>query len=130
MRQVRQRLLPHFEKEERTALPILGALVAAVAGKLDPAGAKEALALHKSLRKEYSQMLTEHREIAALLLQVLETAESEEHPPVVEFVRRLLHHAKMEEEVLYPAAIILGDRLQAAEGARVHAPHPSRPYKH
>jgi hemerythrin-like domain-containing protein len=129
-RELRELLMPHFRKEEQTALPILGALVGAAMWKVDLATQEQVLTLHRSLRDEYARMLEEHEQIGKVLFRLLETAESEENTKVVAFVRLLLHHRKMEEEVLYPAAIVLGDRLQAGRGARTHAPHPSRPYKH
>jgi hemerythrin-like domain-containing protein len=129
-RELRELLMPHFRREEQTALPMLGALVEAAMWKVDPATTEQVLTLHRSLRHEYARMLEEHEQIGKVLLRLLETAESEANTKVVAFVRHLLHHRRMEEEVLYPAAIVLGDRLQAARGARTHAPHPSRPYKH
>ena len=40
-------------------------------------------------------------------------ATREGRPQVAYFAAKLLHHARLEEEVLYPAAIVLGEYLKS-----------------
>lgn len=47
-----------------------------------------------------------------------EAARAEGHPEHVHFAEKLVLHAKTEEEVLYPATILLGEYLKA--GGRPH----------
>ncbi|HEU4452683.1 MAG TPA: hemerythrin domain-containing protein [Longimicrobium sp.] len=106
-------LSPHFAREEKIALPPLGLLAALGAGEL-PAGADDVLPLTDSLRVEWPRMMEEHRRIAAALDQLDAVARAEGHSlkydPLVQLLRR---HARMEEEVLYPAALLAGEVVRA-----------------
>ena len=105
-------LHPHFERENQIALPPLGLLAPLAAGET-PAGLKEALAMSDALRKEMPRMLEEHKRIRAAT-ETLRSAAREEKASVHEhFAERLAAHARTEEEVLYPAAILVGDIIRA-----------------
>jgi hypothetical protein len=58
-------------------------------------------------------MLEEHSRIKAALADLEKAAEDQKQPELAEFARKLVLHARTEEEVLYPAAIILGEYLKA-----------------
>lgn len=103
---------PHFERENQIALPPLGLLAPLAAGDT-PAGLQEALAMTDALRKELPRMLEEHKRIRAAT-EKLRTAAREEKAPVhEEFTETLAAHARTEEEILYPAAILVGDVIRA-----------------
>ena len=103
---------PHFERENQIALPPLGLLAPLAAGET-PAGMQEALAMTDALRKELPQMLEEHKRIRAAT-EKLRTAAREEKASVHErFAEELAAHAQTEEEILYPAAILVGDIIRA-----------------
>jgi hypothetical protein len=105
-------LHPHFERENQIALPPLGLLAPLAAGET-PAGLQEALAMTDALRKELPRMLQEHEQIRAAT-EKLRTAARDEQSPVHEaFARTLAAHAQTEEQVLYPAAILVGDIIRA-----------------
>jgi hypothetical protein len=105
-------LHPHFERENQIALPPLGLLAPLAAGDT-PAGLEEALAMTDALRKELPRMLEEHERIRAAT-EKLRTAARDEQSPVHEaFARALAAHAQTEEQVLYPAAILVGDIIRA-----------------
>ena len=102
---------PHFERENQIALPPLGLLAPLAAGKT-PAGLQEALAMTDALRKELPRMLEEHKRIRAAT-EKLRTAAREEKASVHEqFAETLAAHAHTEEEILYPAAILVGDIIR------------------
>lgn len=102
---------PHFERENQIALPPLGLLAPLAAGET-PAGMKEALAMSDALRKELPRMLEEHKRIRAAT-EKLRTAAREEKASVHEhFAEALATHAQTEEEILYPAAILVGDIIR------------------
>ena len=66
-----------------------------------------------ALRKELPRMLEEHKRIRAATAK-LRTAAREEKAPVHEqFAETLAAHAQTEEEILYPAAILVGDIIRA-----------------
>lgn len=103
---------PHFERENQIALPPLGLLAPLAAGDT-PAGLQEALAMTDALRKELPRMLEEHKRIRAAT-EKLRTAAREQKASVHEqFAETLAAHAQTEEEILYPAAILVGDIIRA-----------------
>ena len=78
-----------------------------------PAGLQEGLAMTDALRKELPRMLDEHRRIRAAT-EKLRTAAREEKASAHEaFAEALAAHARTEEEILYPAAILVGDVIRA-----------------
>ncbi len=105
-------LHPHFVQEEAFAMPPLGALAALARGETLP-DAASILAMSQRLRTELPRMLAEHRAIEGALRELSTAARSEGNSDVVAFADRLAMHARTEEDVLYPAAILVGDVLMA-----------------
>ena len=103
---------PHFERENEIALPPLGLLAALAAGE-KPAGMEQALAMSNALRKEMPRMLREHAQIRVLTEKLRVVSQDAKNPVSARFAENLAAHAQMEEEVLYPAAILVGDVIQA-----------------
>ena len=56
--------------------------------------------------------LSEHQQIVVALDKLQKAAREESRPEVVRFTESLKRHAKNEEEVLYPAAILIGEYLK------------------
>lgn len=106
---------PHFLKEDEIALPPLGLLVALARGDTDP-GMADVLNLTDRLEAELTQMLAEHQAIVAALNTLRERAESAGQNDVVEFARALTEHARTEEEVVYPAALLVGQVVRQRLG--------------
>ena len=103
-------LHPHFLAEEEFAMPPLGALRAAAAGEsVDEV--PRIIELSNRLRAELPRMLEEHRGIVHALAGLEQVAEEERQSRALAFAKKLRAHAEMEEEVLYPAAIVVGDYL-------------------
>ena len=103
---------PHFERENQIALPPLSLLAPLAAGQT-PGAMQEALVMTDALRKELPRMLDEHKRIRAAT-EKLRTAAREEKATVHEqFAEALAAHARTEEEILYPAAILVGDVIRA-----------------
>jgi hypothetical protein len=110
-------LSPHFKREDEIALPPLG-LLAPLAAGAKPAGIEQTLAMTDALRKELPQMLKEHQQIRAAA-ERLRTAAREEKLLVHEqFAEGLALHARTEEEVLYPAAILVGEIIRTRMGQK------------
>ena len=103
---------PHFERENQIALPPLGLLAPLAAGET-PAGLQEALAMTDALRKELPRMLQEHTQIRAATEKLRVVAQKEKASAYEQFAEDLALHARSEEEVLYPAAILVGDVSRA-----------------
>lgn len=114
-RQVARLLHPHFVKEEEFALPPLGLLAPLANGEVPPPRVVEAaIAMAGRLRAELPGMLDEHGRIVGALDALAAAAEAEGHAEVAHFAGALKQHARTEEEVLYPAAILLGEHLRRA----------------
>lgn len=102
----------HFEKEEEYALPPLGLLPDLAEGKIEP-GMSAVLKMTDKLEAELPTMLSEHKEIVAALKTLIDAAKAEGKPAYVHFAEKLMAHARTEEEVSYPTAILVGRYLQA-----------------
>lgn len=107
-------LHPHFVREEEIALPPLGLLAALAAGtRLPDATIARAAEMTSALRAEMPQMLEQHKGIRAAVAELLAAARAEGAEAEVELAEELALHAQTEEEVLYPAALLVGDLLRA-----------------
>lgn len=110
-KEVERLLQPHFVKEEQFALPPLGVLADLAQDKI-PVDPGSFIQMSERLKREMPTMLAEHKAIVAAL-QKLRTAGQQEHKPEgVDFAERLQAHAMQEEQVLYPAAILVGEYLR------------------
>ena len=110
-RSVERVLHQHFEKEEEYALPPLGLLQALVRGDPLP-DANRAFEMAERLKSDLSGMLDEHKAVVAELKNLADVANAEGRPEYVRFAERLMLHARTEEEVLYPAVILIGEYLK------------------
>jgi hypothetical protein len=95
-------------KEEAYALPPLGLFGLLARGEFRPEMA-EVLAMTDRLRSELPNVLAEHARIVEALGRLADAAEREDNGQVAQFAAKLKFHAQTEEQVLYPAAIVLGD---------------------
>lgn len=108
---------PHFVKEEEYALPPL-ALIADLARGIVTAEMREVLVMTDKLRDELPSMLQEHQAIVEAL-EVLKSAATEENrPETADFAHRLMHHAAIEEQVMYPAALLVGEYVRLRSSTR------------
>ena len=100
-------LEPHMRREEAFALPPLGLLPELARGEFTPEMA-EVLPHTHWLQGNLDNMLAEHRMLRAALAEFLEVARAARHVEYAAFAAELIDHARLEEEVLYPAAILVG----------------------
>lgn len=117
-RELQRVLQPHFVREEQIALPPLGLLQRLARGERGP----EMMAmvpLSDSLKAELPSMLAEHATIRAAVATLRARAAHGGHPEVVSLADDLAHHAMTEEEVTYPAAILVGELLRAGTHERM-----------
>ena len=108
---------PHFVKEEEFALPPLGLLRKLAHGELTP-DMKDVLALTDRLKAELGAMLEEHKLIVAALDRLSAAAKSANKMEYVHFAHALKLHAQTEEDVAYPATILIGEYLREKLAAR------------
>lgn len=106
-KEVAKRLHLHFAREEEFALPPLGLLGSLAYGTTEPDMA-EVLPLTDKLETELTGMLAEHKQIIAALDELVIAATEEAKPQHARFAEKLILHARTEEQVLYPAALLVG----------------------
>ena len=105
-------LHPHFVREEQIALPPLSLLAPLARGEATPE-MREVLPMTDSLRAELPRMLEEHVAIHAATARLGEVAREEGNTGVARLAEKLAMHAQGEEELFYPAAVLVGDLVRA-----------------
>jgi hypothetical protein len=103
---------PHFLREDEYAIPPLALLPRFLQGPVTP-DMGEILPLVARVKEELPLMLEEHRAILGALEEFGSAAIAEGKPEWGQFADELRLHAKLEEEVLYPAAILVGEYVKA-----------------
>ena len=68
------------------------------------------------LKAELPEMFREHQAVVAALKQLTAAAEEEKLSEHARFAEKLTLHAQTEEEVLYPAAILVGEYVKLKLG--------------
>jgi hypothetical protein len=110
-KEVAKVLHDHFVREEEFALPPIGLLSALARGEVDE-NMKSVLHMTDRLKAELPEMLEEHKAVVAALKNLIAATETENKPEHAAFAEKLMLHAQTEEEVLYPAAILVGEYLK------------------
>lgn len=106
VRKLLDKLEPHFEEEERLVTPCLAALTPLAEG--EKSVSKHIIPLLPELEMKYSTFFEEHKVIKERALAVRSVAARDGHSDIVDLIDGLIHHATVEEEVLYPAALVCG----------------------
>jgi Hemerythrin HHE cation binding domain len=114
-RNVAALLHPHFVKEEEYALPPLG-LLAPIAQRGATSEMRAVLSMTERLKKDLPQMLAEHQQVVGALEKLAAAGRAEKRPDAERFAVKLRLHAETEEQVLYPAAILVGEQVRARLG--------------
>jgi hypothetical protein len=104
-------LRPHFVREEQIALPPLGLLASLSRGELTTEMQK-VLPSTDSLRAEMPRMLEEHKAIREANKRLEQAARAAGNVAVVRLTETLALHAQTEEDVTYPAALLVGTLVQ------------------
>jgi hypothetical protein len=104
-------LRPHLLKEELLALPLLG-LLPSLASGIGPADPAAALAMAERFRTEMPGMLREHQHIAAALGALRAAAQADGNDGALAFADQLAALAAEEEQIHYPAALLVGAYLR------------------
>jgi hypothetical protein len=106
-REIMQVMDGHMMREEKFALKPLGLLRILGRGET-PRDLADALEMVRGLKREMPQMMDEHRQIAELLRRMASAAEAEGRQEYVALAEEIILHAHLEEDVLYPAAMLVG----------------------
>lgn len=106
---------PHVEKEQRIAYPLLRLLPMLENGPVEP-WMTELLPLAGELRAALPELKREHVEILRALEVMRTEAWAEGHPEHAFLAQRLKHHIRMEEDILYPAALVTAEYVRTLKG--------------
>lgn len=115
---VAELLHPHFEKEEKYAVPPLGFLTFLTEQRETKTTSNDMhyqntiITLTDKLKEDLPNMLDEHKKIVSALENLIDAAIQENKPEHKHFAEKLRLHAQTEEEILYPAAILVGEYLK------------------
>ena len=110
-------LHPHFVREEQIALPPLALLAPLARGEFTEA-MRDVLPMTDALRAELPRMLEEHVAIRAATERLGEAARAERNTAVSRLAEQLAVHATSEEEMFYPAAVLVGDIVRGRADAQ------------
>ncbi len=101
----------HFEKEEKYALPPLSFLLALSKGNWE-INSNEAIKMADKLQSKLAELTQDHENILKSLEDLEVMAEAENNVPAKQFVKNLRIHAEVEDQVLYPTTILIGNYLK------------------
>ena len=111
----------HFNEEESYVLPPLGLLPLLANGQL-PEQSTEVIGLTEKLKTQLNHMSAEHQLIKAFMGELIVAATRENHPEAMALEMEISKHAAMEEEVYFPAAIMVGEYLKLKTGDNHKSP--------
>ncbi len=100
----------HFEEEEDFVLPPLSLLPLLASGDTY-AQHRDILPLIRKFKAQLTHMNAEHQMIKAYMADLKQVGVKENHPEILEFEEELHNHAAIEEEIFFPAAILIGEYL-------------------
>ena len=108
-------LVPHMLLEEEFAIPPVKLLPRLARGELTP-DMERMIPKSEMMKAELPRMLNEHVLIVEALRGLLQAALKERHDGYASFAQKLIFHAQQEEEVFYPASILVGEYLKLKLG--------------
>ena len=101
----------HFKEEEDFILPPLG-LLPSLAKDQVPEQSKELILLSENVETQLDHMSAEHQLIQAFLEELKQASNKENLPEIIEFENEVIKHASSEEEIYFPASILIGKYLK------------------
>lgn len=101
----------HFKEEESFVLPQLGLLPLLASGKLPDRGA-EVIELSGKLESHLLHLKAEHQLIKAYVDELKQVAAKKDLPEIIALEEELKKHANTEEEIFFPAAVLVRDFLK------------------
>ena len=104
-------VIPHFKDEQRRVHPLLYVLPMIAAHQFDP-GMADLVPLAERLRNDLDEIRRAHVTIDAALDDLYAAAWREHHQEYAFLAARIRRHNQLEEEINYPAALVVGEELQ------------------
>jgi hypothetical protein len=127
-RSLEQPLSSHLKNDEELVMPPLGLLRPLVDGA-QPADVAKVAALVARIEREWPQRLAEHRIILDGARRLRDAAARERKPEFADLGDQLSTHAIIDDQVLYPASILVAKYLASkpAAGSRPGSQAGRRP---
>jgi iron-sulfur cluster repair protein YtfE (RIC family) len=100
----------HFNEEEQYLFPVLGILPELAAGNI-PEKTDSIIAYAEKFKTNSAKLLAEHQMITKLIGE-LRLISTQNDTSLINFEKELLEHARVEEEIYFPAAVVIGDYLK------------------
>lgn len=108
---VAQLCLPHFEHEEKHIFPVLALLPHLEQGNVQP-DMMDILPLISDFSARHHALNDHHQTILAAIEELLQAAHKEKNREFAEFAYNMRIHEKIEDEVIYPTVVLIGNYLQ------------------
>jgi hypothetical protein len=106
-----QLYLPHFEREEKALFPVLELVPELAQGHVRLEMAK-LLPPISQFGVRHDPLKIEHQWILSAVDDLLRTAHMEKNKELVDIAHTLKEHERIEDEVAYPAAMMIGNYLR------------------
>lgn len=103
--------LPHFEHEEKSVFPVLALLPYVTARDRRPR-MMEVITLISDFGAQRHRLDDHHQLILAAIEVLLQAAQRQNSREFAEFAYNLRVHERIEEEVIFPTVILIGNYLQ------------------
>ena len=103
--------LPHFEWEEKTVFPILGLMPELKRGIVRPEMA-EVLPIIADFSARQDTADDHHQMILSAIIALLQAVDPAKNKEVAEFAYNLRVHEKIEDDVVYPTVLLIGEYLR------------------
>jgi hypothetical protein len=114
-KRVAELCLPHMEREEESVFPVFGLLRDLAEGRVRPEMA-DVLPLISTFSAWRDRLGDEHYSIAPAIHALLLAAYKEDNREIVEFTYNLRMHERMEDQVIFPTVLLIGNYVQERLG--------------
>ena len=101
----------HFSEEENFVFPPLGLLPSLASGEVREKS-EQIIQLTEQLKSQLTHMSMEHQLIKTHMEELEKAATKDNHAEIIALIRDVHKHATIEEEVYFPAAILVGEYLR------------------
>jgi hypothetical protein len=108
---VAQLCRPHFEYEEKAVFPVLALLPDLERGKARPE-MMNVMPLIRDFRSKREATDEHHQSILGAIDELLRAAHNKNSREFAEFAYALQVHEKIEDEVIYPSVVLIGNYLE------------------
>lgn len=107
-KRVADHCLPHFEHEEKIVFPALALLPYLKPGNLRPE-MKDVMSLISDFNAKRDALVDDHQAILAAIDALLHAAYQKKDREFTEFAYDLRFHEQIEDEVIYPSILLIGN---------------------